>query len=76
MKGDILALDLATVSGWAEGPPGGPVRSGSIRFAPSGASHGEIALGAVRWLVVVVVLYAAVMMLRSARAETPEVAQV
>lgn len=49
MKGDILALDLATVSGWAEGPAGGPVRSGSVRFAPQGASHGEIALGAIRW---------------------------
>ena len=49
MKGDILALDLATVSGWAEGPAGGPVRSGSVRFAPAGSTHGEIALGAIRW---------------------------
>lgn len=33
----------------------------------------SLPLGAVRWLVVVVVLYAAVMMLRSARAEQPDV---
>lgn len=36
----------------------------------------SLPLGAVRWLVVVVVLYAAVMMLRSARVEAPDVAPI
>lgn len=40
--GSILALDLATVTGWAEGVPGAPTgTSGSFRLAPPGASAGE-----------------------------------
>src|SRR5262249_28879166 len=48
---DILALDLATVSGWARGRAGEEPKSGSIRFASEGASHAAIAAGALRWLI-------------------------
>lgn len=46
----VLALDLATVSGWAVGVPGDkdPL-FGSIRFAKPGGSHEAIAAGAIGW---------------------------
>ncbi|WP_354097525.1 hypothetical protein [Bradyrhizobium sp. S3.2.12] len=46
----MLALDLASVSGWAVGEPGGKPAHGSHRFASAGASHEAIFAGAVRWL--------------------------
>ncbi len=46
----VLALDLASVSGWAVGEPGGKPAHGSHRFARAGASHEAIFAGAVRWL--------------------------
>jgi hypothetical protein len=48
----VLALDLATQSGWALGRPGDDApRSGTVRFASEGASHNAIAGGALRWLI-------------------------
>lgn len=48
----ILALDLATVTGWAMGEPGRQPESGVIRFgAKNNASHGQIAADAIAWLV-------------------------
>lgn len=47
--GDILALDLATRFGWAEGPIGGVPRYGSERFAPAGADRAAVLAGAVRF---------------------------
>ena len=44
----ILALDLATRFGWAEGPLGGTPRHGSERFAPAGADRAAVLAGAVR----------------------------
>lgn len=46
----ILALDLATTTGWAEGPVGGRPIFGSIRLAPAGASQEEIFAGAIKWI--------------------------
>lgn len=46
----ILALDIATRSGWAFGRPGEIPSSGSIRLAPSGSSNGAIGRGMLRWL--------------------------
>lgn len=45
----VLALDLASVSGWAVGEPGGEPMHGSIRFASKGASHEAIFANAFRW---------------------------
>ena len=45
----ILALDLASVSGWAVGEPGGEPAHGSIRFASVGASHEAIFAAAYNW---------------------------
>ena len=45
----ILALDLASVTGWAIGEPGGTPSHGSHRFASSGASHEAIFAAAFRW---------------------------
>ena len=48
----VLALDLATVTGWALGRPGDDKpRSGTVRFASKGASQDAIAAGALRWLI-------------------------
>lgn len=47
----ILALDLATVSGWALGEPGSVPMHGTIRFASPGASHEAIFASAYRWAV-------------------------
>ncbi len=46
----ILALDLASVSGWACGEPGGTPDHGSVRFAKAGASHEAIFAGALQWM--------------------------
>lgn len=50
MKSPILALDLASVSGWACGEPGGVPAHGSVRFASAGASHEAIFADAIRWI--------------------------
>jgi hypothetical protein len=46
----ILALDLASVTGWACGEPGGVPVHGSIRFASAGASHEAVFTNAFTWL--------------------------
>lgn len=46
----ILALDLATVTGWACGLPGERPLSGSVRFGKSSPTHGEIAANAIAWM--------------------------
>ncbi len=38
----LLALDLASFTGWAEGRPGEMPRLGSLRLAPEGASMEEV----------------------------------
>lgn len=46
----ILALDLASVSGWAVGEPGSRTPAhGTIRFAAAGASHEAIFAKAYDW---------------------------
>jgi len=48
----ILALDLASRTGWAVGDPADPTpRSGSVRLASSGASLGAVYAGCRQWLV-------------------------
>jgi hypothetical protein len=47
----ILALDLATVSGWAIGSPGEQPRSGVICFGQSSPTHGQIASAAIAWFI-------------------------
>lgn len=49
-RGDILTLDLASSTGFAEGPPGEKPRSGSFKLADAGASHGERYAALFRWL--------------------------
>jgi Holliday junction resolvasome RuvABC endonuclease subunit len=46
----VLALDLATETGWALGKPGDEPRSGTVRFASKGASHPAILHAAGKWL--------------------------
>lgn len=46
----ILALDIATTTGWAFGRPGDIPRSGSVRLAPPGSSNGAIGRGMLRFL--------------------------
>lgn len=46
----ILALDVATTTGWAYGQPGSVPRASTIRFAPEGADNGAVGCGAMRWL--------------------------
>jgi Holliday junction resolvasome RuvABC endonuclease subunit len=51
---DILALDIATRTGFARGPigPDGPVKCGSVRFAKKpGASHLAICGHALEWAI-------------------------
>ncbi len=45
----ILALDLATTTGWAIGRPGEAPQSGVIRFGR--ATHAQIAAEAIAWLI-------------------------
>jgi hypothetical protein len=48
---DILALDVATTTGWARGCPGEIPTSGSVTFAKStGASDNAVFGNALRWL--------------------------
>jgi hypothetical protein len=47
----ILALDLATVTGWAFGNPGEQPVFGSIRFGKTSPTHGEIAAAAIEWMI-------------------------
>jgi len=47
----ILALDLATVTGWAFGAPGEQPQSGVIRFGRGNATHGQIAAEAIAWFI-------------------------
>lgn len=46
----LLALDLATHTGFAEGTIGDTPRFGSIRFAPSGSGRPALFGGAVSWI--------------------------
>lgn len=46
----VLALDLATNTGWAEGEIGALPRFGSTRFAPAGSAPAAIFGGAIQWL--------------------------
>jgi hypothetical protein len=50
MPRSVLALDLASVTGWACGEPGATPAHGSIRFASQGASHEAIFASAFRWM--------------------------
>jgi hypothetical protein len=47
---DILALDIATVTGWARGRVGSTPASGSIRFGKAGASENAIFAHAIKWV--------------------------
>lgn len=47
---NVLALDLASVTGWACGEPGGSLEHGTIRFASSGACHEAIFARAYQWM--------------------------
>lgn len=47
---NILALDLATVTGWARGPVGGSPASGAIRFGKREASENAVFGHALEWL--------------------------
>lgn len=46
----VLALDIATRTGWAAGRHGEAPRHGSIRLAPPGSSNGAIGCGLLRWM--------------------------
>jgi hypothetical protein len=46
----VLALDIATRTGWAVGEPGATPVSGSIRFANPGAEHEVIFAEALKWV--------------------------
>jgi hypothetical protein len=50
MNHPVLALDLASVSGWACGEPGQVPEHGSHRFASKGASHEAIFANAMEWM--------------------------
>lgn len=50
MNGPVLALDLARVSGWACGEPGGTPTHGSIRFASVDGSHEAVFAAAMKWM--------------------------
>ncbi len=54
MTASVLALDLASVSGWAVGEPGGEPEHGSIRFASKGASHEAIFAKAHTWMKIMI----------------------
>jgi hypothetical protein len=46
----VLALDLASVAGWALGEPGATPEHGWLRFASKGASHEAIFANARQWM--------------------------
>jgi hypothetical protein len=58
MNAPVLALDLASVTGWACGEPGGVPAHGTIRFARAGASHEAIFASALKWMSDKVTFYA------------------
>jgi hypothetical protein len=58
MNAPVLALDLASVTGWAVGEPGGTPAHGSIRFASAGASHEAIFAAALKWISDKITFYA------------------
>ena len=47
---NVLALDLASTTGWACGEPGGAPSHGTIRFASPGASHEAVFAAALKWM--------------------------
>jgi hypothetical protein len=49
-EGRVLALDLATTTGWAYGVPGSIPRFGHIRFSKPGTSHAETYRAFRNWL--------------------------
>ena len=46
---NILALDIATVTGWAYGTPGSVPRLGTQRWAPPSSSNADVGCGVLRW---------------------------
>lgn len=54
----VLALDLATTTGWAVGEPGMLLAHGMIRFASKGACHEAVFANAYDWLVDKIATYA------------------
>lgn len=46
----IMALDIATVTGWAKGRPGEVPDCGSLRFAKASASDNAVFAGCLKWL--------------------------
>jgi hypothetical protein len=46
----VLALDIASVVGWCEGPLAGPLHYGSHRLAPEGSGDGAVLAGMLTWL--------------------------
>lgn len=48
--GGILALDIASRTGWAFGRPGELPRAGSVRLAPPGSDIGLVGMGLIRWM--------------------------
>lgn len=49
-RGSVLALDLATSTGWARGEPGGKPAFGSLRFGKPGTSRPVIYRAFREWL--------------------------
>lgn len=49
-EGRVLALDLATTTGWAFGAPGSIPRCGHLRFAKTGAPRAMVYRGFRDWL--------------------------
>lgn len=47
---NILALDIATVTGWAFGAPGSVPRAGTIRWALPSSSNAAVGCGVLRWV--------------------------
>lgn len=49
MAGEILALDLATQTGWARGEPGGKLFYGTQKLGGDGATNAEKSAAAIKW---------------------------
>ena len=49
-EGRVLALDLATTTGWAFGAPGSIPQCGHLRFAPPGSSRALVYRSFRKWL--------------------------
>lgn len=47
---NVLALDLARVTGWACGRPGDEPSHGRVQFASDGSSHEAVFAGAFKWM--------------------------